>query len=80
MNEVEKWIEDLYNKCFYLDRKSVREFIGIELRNSPMEKIYNSMNVIQGVIELNSAYSDLYLIEVINYRKELRELEKSEKK
>jgi len=75
MHEIEKWIEDLYKKVFLLDRKSVKKFIRRELRASPMENPHNSMHVIAGVIEFNSMYEDIYLLERIDYERELREEE-----
>ena len=75
MHEIEKWIEDLYKKVFALDRESVTKFIQRELKASPMEKPHNAMNVIAGVIEFNSMYEDIYLLERIDYERELREEE-----
>ncbi len=79
MHEIEKWIEDLYNKRFKLDRESVRKFIRKELRESPLESTMNSINVIQGVVELYSMYHDMYILEKIKYDKELREKEEKRK-
>lgn len=73
MHKIEEWVEDVYNRCFGLDRDSVRKFIRKGLRDSPMENPNNSMNVLSGVVEMNSMYADIYLIEEFNYRKELRE-------
>jgi len=72
MNEIEKWIERVYNTPLKLDKKSVKEFLRRELRESPLEKPINSMNILSGVVEQNSMYADLYILEVINYRKEKR--------
>ena len=73
MHEIEKWIEKVYNSSFKLDKTSVKEFLRRELRESPLEKPINSMNILSGVVEMNSMYAGLYILEVINYRQELRE-------
>lgn len=67
--KIEPWIENVYNQLLRLDRKSVKEFLKRELRKSPLKNPDNSMNVLSGVVEMNSMYCDLYLIEVTNYRK-----------
>lgn len=71
--KIEPWIEDVYNQVFRLDRQSVKRFLKRELRKSPLKNPDNSMNVLSGVVEMNSMYCDLYLTEVIKYKKEKEE-------